>query len=110
MSDRNVFNSSQEHTKAPNVPLNEVIESLRNVANRFAHGGPGQTFEISYAHLFRAADELERLTWLSHALEHAIDHLVRLDAYVDGQGYRPSVRATIALGRAALSRPRSETP
>lgn len=95
--------SPQEHAKAPNVPLNEVVEHLRNVANRFAHGGPGQTFEISYAHLFRAADELERLARLSHALEQAIDHLVRLDAHVDGQGYRPSIRGTVALGRSVLS-------
>ena len=43
---------------------------------------------------------------LKTALEHAIDHLVRLDAFIDGQGFRPSVRGTVALGRAALG-PRS---
>jgi hypothetical protein len=50
------------------------------------------------------AREAEDILRLTTALEQAIDHLVRLDAFVDGQGFRPSIRGTVALGRAALSR------
>jgi hypothetical protein len=47
-----------------------------------------------------SADEVARLR---QALEIAIDKLVRLNGFVDGvTEVRPSIRATVALGRSLL--------
>jgi hypothetical protein len=48
-------------------------------------------------------ESADRIEALEAALREAIDHLVRLDAFVDGQGYRPTIRGTVALGRVALA-------
>jgi hypothetical protein len=52
----------------------------------------------------RWAASLERVTVLEVALEKAIDKLLQLDSFIDGQRKsRPRIRGTVALARAAIS-------